>query len=82
MKHVSRRCLAAFSSQPVLIDHIDRCQIQKPTIIKFNWKNHLKFDDYHMKIPVPIRVNADFECINQPQNTPNVLFKQIPIAVG
>ena len=35
-----------------------------------------------MKVPVPIRVYADFECINQPQNTPNVLFKQIPIAVG
>ena len=26
MKHVCRRCLTAFSSQPVLIDHIDRCQ--------------------------------------------------------
>ena len=35
-----------------------------------------------MKVPVPIRVYADFECINQPQNTPNVLFKQIPFAVG
>ena len=35
-----------------------------------------------MKIPLPIRVYADFECINQPQNIPNVLFKQIPIAVG
>ena len=35
-----------------------------------------------MKVPVPIRVYADFECINQPQNTPNVLFKQIPSAVG
>ena len=38
-----------------------------------------------MKVPVPIRVYADFECINQPENfpnNPNVLFKQIPIAVG
>ena len=35
-----------------------------------------------MKVPVPIRVYADFECINQPQNNPKVLFKQIPIAVG
>ena len=24
MKHVCRRCLTAFSSQPILIDHIDR----------------------------------------------------------
>ena len=82
MKHVCRRCLTAFSSQPVLIDHIDRCQKQQPTKITFSWKDQLKFEDYHMKVPVPIRVYADFECINQPQNTPNVLFKHIPIAVG
>ena len=82
MKHVCRRCLTAFSSQPVLIDHIDRCQKQQPIKITFSWKDQLKFEDYYMKVPVPIRVYADFECINQPQNTPNVLFKQIPIAVG
>ena len=39
-----------------------------------------------MKIPVPIRVYADFECVNQPtnKNNPNekILFKQLPIAVG
>ena len=43
-----------------------------------------------MKVPVPIRVNADFECINQPTDdhkgdreaAPKVLFKQNPIAVG
>ena len=82
MKHVCRRCLTAFSSQPVLIDHIDRCQKQQPSKITFSWKDQLKFEDYYMKVPVPIRVYADFECINQPQNNPKVLFKQIPIAVG
>ena len=82
MKHVCRRCLTAFSSQPVLIDHIDRCQKQQPTKITFSWKNQLKFEDYYMKVPVPMRVYADFECINQPQKDPKVLFKQIPIAVG
>ena len=35
-----------------------------------------------MKVPVPIRVYADFECNNQPTDDPKVLFKQIPIAVG
>ena len=82
MKHVCRRCLTAFSSQPVLMDHIDRCQKQKPTNFTFSYKNHLKFEDYHMRVSVPVRVYADFECINQPQNDPNVLSKQIPIAVG
>ena len=33
-----------------------------------------------MKLPLPIRVYADFECINQPQKDPKVVFKQFPIA--
>ena len=82
MKHVCRRCLTAFSSEDILIDHIERCINQQPTKISFSYKDHLKFEDHHMKIPLPIRVYADFECINQPQNNPKVLFKQIPIAVG
>ena len=39
-----------------------------------------------MKVPVPIRVYADFECFNLksdiPKGDPKVLYKQIPIAVG
>ena len=84
MNHVCRRCLTAFSSQPVLIDHIDRCQKQKPTIIAFSWKDQLKIEDHHMKVPVPIRLYAAFECIIKPQNDankPKVLFKQIPVAL-
>ena len=82
MKWVCRRCLTAFNSEDILSQHIDRCQKQQPTKITFSWKDQLKFEDYYMKVPVPIRVYADFECINQPQNNPKVLFKQIPIAVG
>ena len=86
MKWVCRRCLTAFSSEDILNQHIDRCQKQKPTNMTFSWKDHLKFEDYHMKVPVPIRVYAGFECIIQPANdrkaAPKVLFKQIPIAVG
>ena len=80
MELVCRRCLTAFSSEPV--HHMERCINQKPTNITFSWKDHLIFEDYHMKIPLPVRVYADFECINQPTNNPNVLYKQIPIAVG
>ena len=82
MKHVCRRCFIAFYSNDVLNNHIERCINQQPTNITFSWKNQLKFEDYYMKVPVPIGVYADFECINQPQNDPKVLFKQIPIAVG
>ena len=79
---VCRRCLTAFSSEDILNQHIDRCQKQQPTNITFSGKDHLKFEDYHMKVPVPIRVYADFECINQPTDDPKGLCKQIPIAVG
>ena len=82
MKHICRRFLTAFYSNDVLNNHIERCINQQPTNITFIWKNQLKFEDYYMKVPVPIRVYADFECFNQPGNDAKVLFKQIPIAVG
>ena len=85
MTHVCRRRLTAFSSQPVVTDQVERCINQQPANITFSSNDHLKMEDYHMKIPHPFRVYADFECKNQPQNNPNkpnILFKQIPIAVG
>ena len=48
---------------------MERCINQQPTNITFSWKDHLKFEDHYMKVPVTKRVYADFECINQPQNT-------------
>ena len=82
MKWVCRRCLTAFSSEDIFSQHIDRCQKQQPTDITISWKDHLKFEAYHMEVPVPIRVCADFECNNQPTDDSKVKFKQIPIAVG
>ena len=86
MKWVCRSCLTAFSSGDILHQSLDHCQKQQPTNITFSWKDHLKFEDYHMKVPVPIKVYADFECINQPTDDREaafkVLFKQVPIAVG
>ena len=82
MKQVCRRCLTPFSSEQFLFDHMERCINQQPTNITFSKMEHLKFEDHHMKLPLPIRVYADFECIKQPQKDPKVLFKQITIAVG
>ena len=73
MKWVCRRCLTAFSSEEILNQHIDHCQKQQPTNITFSWKDHLKFEGYHMKNPVPIRVYADFECINHAVSQPTEL---------
>ena len=86
MKWVCRRCLTAFSSEQILFDHTSRFINQQPTNITFSSKDHSKFDDYHMKIPLPFRVYADFECINQPtsdsKSDSKVFLKQIQIAVG
>ena len=54
MKHVCRRCLTAFSSEPVLLDHMEKCINQQPTNITFSWKDHLQFEDNHMKVNDPI----------------------------
>ena len=82
-KWVCRRCLTAFSSEQIFFDHTSRFIKQQPTDITFSWKDHLKFVDNFMKIPLPIIVYADFECIIQPtRNDSKVLIEQIPLAVG
>ena len=70
IKHVCRRCLTAFSSEPVLLDHMEKCINQQPTNITFSWKDHLQFEDHHMKVNDPIRRYADFECIKSTNSKP------------
>ena len=85
MKHVCRRCITAFSSEQVLSDHIKRCIKQKPANIGFSRKDKIMFEDHHMKVPLPLRIFAGFQYINQPNLDPekaNILFSQIPIAAG
>ena len=61
---------------------MERCTKQQSTKISFSWRDHLKFADHNMKRDIQIRVCADFECFNQPQNDHKVLYKQVPSAVG
>ena len=82
MEWVCRRCLTTFISEQISFDHTSRCINQQPTNITFRWKNHLKIEDNFLKIPLPFRVYADFECNNQPTHDPKVIFEQIPLAVG
>ena len=85
MQHVCRRCLTAFSSESILNDHIERCIYQKPTNITFSNKSNLEFEDHYMKINLPIRIYADFECLNIKGNDPDnpkIIYKQVPITVG
>ena len=83
MKHICGKCLKSFSSEHKLNQHFDRCQKQQPTKITFIHKEYLKFEDrfyHHMKIRLPFRVFAAFECFYQPQkdrNQPKLFFEQI-----
>ena len=70
MKHVCRRCLTAFRSEPVLLDHMERCLKQQPTKISFSYEDHLKFEDYHMKNPVPIKNMQISNALINPLKTP------------
>ena len=79
MKHVCRKRLTGFSSQPVLIDHIDRCQKQQPTNITFSWKDHLKFEDYHMKVPLPIKYMQISNVSINPQITPTYYINKFQV---
>ena len=85
MQHVCRRCLTAFRPESILNDHIERCIYQKPLNITFSNKSNLEFEDYYMKIILPIRIYADFECPNIQDNDPDnpkIMYKQAPITVG
>ena len=53
---------------------------QKPTNISYSWEDHLTFEENRLKIPLPIGMNAGFQCITQPQ--PKVLKKEFPFDVG
>ena len=49
----------------------------------FSWEHNKNFEDYHMKIDLPFRVYADFECLNtHVEDQEHVLYEQEPIAVG
>ena len=66
MKHVCRRCVKPFSSEQVLSNHIESCKKQTSGNVGCTYKDHIKFEDHHVKVQVPFRIYADFECINQP----------------
>ena len=87
MQWVCRRCLTCFSNTITLNSHIDRCIHQNPIKISFSNKDCIQFEKFFMKIPIPIKIYADFECINnrinnQISDKSQILFEQKPIAVG
>ena len=63
----NRRCLKTYGSQTQLRDHISKCIEQE--FCKISNTNPIKkinFNDWYMKIDLPIWTDADFECMNVP----------------
>ena len=61
MKLVCKRCLTAFISEDIHNQYIDRFRKQEPNNVTSSWKDHLKFENHYMEIPLPVRVYADFD---------------------
>ena len=64
-KHLCKRCLNTYGDQTKLEEHMLRCDEQKVCNISCLHPNQkIKFNDWNMKIDPPIRMAADFGCMN------------------
>ena len=67
-KHFCMHCLQCFSSESILIKHINNClTINGAQTINMpkQGDNILKFNNFHKQLPVPFVIYADFEAITK-----------------
>ena len=67
-KHFCMHCLQCFSSQRVLVNHVNNClTINGNQAISMPKKgeNILRFNNFHKQLPVPFVIYADFEAITK-----------------
>ena len=67
-KHFCMYCLQCFSSERVLVKHVNNClSINGAQAINMPKKgeNILKFNNFHKQLPVPFVIYADFEAITK-----------------
>ena len=61
-KWFCKSCLQCFSSDNMLIKHKENClSITGKQSVKLE-KGIIEFQNYFKQIPVPLKINADFEC--------------------
>ena len=61
-KYFCKCCLQCFSSEKVLIEHIENCVINGKQSVKLK-NGSISFKIYFKQSPVPFKIYADFECI-------------------
>ena len=67
-KHFCMYCLQCFSSERVLVKHVNNClTINGSQAINMpkQGENVLKFNNFHTQLPVPLVIYADFETITK-----------------
>ncbi len=64
------------------IRHKELCDNQEATRIVFPKNDKLYFTKSYFKTIIPFRTYCDFECMNVPVDKKNVIYKQVPVAVG
>ena len=61
-KYFCKSCLQCFSSRKVLTEHKEDCfSINGTESVRFE-NRAIEFKNYFKQVPVPFKVNADFEC--------------------
>ena len=61
-KYFCKSCLQCFSSKNVLTEHKEVClSINGAQFVKLE-KGTIEFKNYFKQIPVPFKIDADFEC--------------------
>ena len=62
-KYFCKNCLQCFSSEEILIEHREDCLvINSKQSVNLESVN-ISFKNYFKQIPVPFKIDADFECI-------------------
>ena len=67
-KHFCMYCLQCFSSERILVNHVNNClTINGAQAINMpkQGENILMFNNFHKQLPVPFVINADFEAITK-----------------
>ena len=84
---ICRRCLNSYTSENMLIKHKQKCGDDNITTIKTSNESHLHWKKHFHKNPLYFRVYADFEAVNEKDNTSignktTNIYKQNPVLNG
>ena len=86
-KFFCRRCLSSYTSENMLMKHIEKCGDDNITTIKTSNETHFQWKNHFHKNPLYFRIYADFEADNEKDNSiignkTTKIYKQNPVING